>query len=363
MSLLRELLIRAAELDASDIHLKVNEQAMFRVHADLVESGLAILTGDLMTRLIDEMVPAHARKQYEQKHEVDFSMEQVEVGRYRVNVYFSRGFPTVAMRHVKTNIPSFEELRLPPILKEIAGAPRGIVLASGTTGSGKSTTLAAMIQHINVTEKRRIITVEDPIEYVFKDDLSIISQREVGLDTVSFHDALKYVLRQDPDVIMIGEMRDAESFRAALAASETGHLVFSTVHTDTASQTTSRILNFFPFTERDQIRMSLAANLRAVICQRLIPGIQGGVVPAIEIMINTPTVRKLMEKNQMEKLSAAIETGTEDGMQTFNQAICRMIKSGIITEEEGMPRSTNPEALRMNLKGIFLDEARRILST
>jgi twitching motility protein PilT len=161
---------------------------------------------------------------------------------------------------------------------------------------------------------------------------------------------------------MVGEMRDAESFGSALAASETGHLVFSTVHTDTASQTVPRILNFFPASERDQVRMSLATNLRAVMCQRLIPSIQGGVAPAIEIMINTPTVRKLIEKNQMERLGAAIETGGEDGMQTFNQAIYQMIKSGMITEEEGMPRSTNPETLKMNLKGIFLDEARRILS-
>ena len=363
MSLLHELLIRAAELDASDIHLKVNEQAIFRVHANLTDSGSPIITGDLMAELIDEMLPTHTKKQYEQRHEVDFSMEEVEVGRYRVNIFLSQGLPCVAMRHVKTNIPSFEELHLPPILKDIAASQRGIVLATGTTGSGKSTTLAAMIQHINVTEKRRIITVEDPIEYVFEDDQSIISQREVGLDTVSFHAALKYVLRQDPDVIMVGEMRDAESFSAALVASETGHLVFSTVHTDTASQTVSRILNFFPFTERDQIRMSLATNLRAVLCQRLAPSIQGGVVPAIEIMVNTPTVRKLMEKNQLEKLSAAIETGSEDGMQTFNQAIYQMIRNGMITEDEGMPRATNPETLKMNLKGIFLDEARRILST
>ena len=171
MSLLRELLIRAAELDASDIHLKVNEQAIFRAHANLVESGSPIITGDLMAGLIDEMIPSHSKKQYEQRHEVDFSMEQVEVGRYRVNIFLSQGLPTVAMRHVKTNIPSFEELHLPMILKDIAEAPRGIVLATGTTGSGKSTTLAAMVQHINVTAKRRIITVEDPIEYVFEDDL------------------------------------------------------------------------------------------------------------------------------------------------------------------------------------------------
>ncbi len=204
--------------------------------------------------------------------------------------------------------------------------------------------------------------MEDPIEYIFEDRLSAISQREIGLDTMSFHAALKHVLRQDPDVIMIGEMRDAESFMAALAASETGHLIFSTLHTGTASQSVSRILDFFPANERDQMRMSLAANLRAVFCQRLIPAVRGGVVPAVEILVNTATVTKLIEKNQIEKLNAAIETGREDGMQTFNQHIYDLITSGIITEEDGLLRAGNPEALEMNLKGIFLDEGDRILT-
>ncbi len=363
MSLLRELLINAVSLGASDVHLKVNQPPTFRVHYYLHPTTNEPLTPETMRELIETMIPMHARRRYEMKHEVDFSLEEAEVGRFRVNIFLSHGMPTVAMRHVKTQIPSFEELHLPKTMGEIAKAPRGIVLAAGTTGSGKSTTLAAMIQHINMTERRRVITIEDPIEYIFNDDQSIISQREVGLDTLSFSAALKHVLRQDPDVIMIGEMRDAGSFMAAIAASETGHLVFSTLHTDTAAQTISRILNFFPFNERDQIRMSLATNLRGVVCQRLIPAIRGGVVPAVEIMLNTPTVRKLVEKNALEKLSAAIETGTEDGMQTFNQAIYTLIKTGMITEEEGMPRAGNPETLKMNLKGIFLDEAHRILST
>ena len=363
MSVLRELLIKAVSLRASDVHLKINQPPVFRVHANLVTSDMEVLNAELLHQIVEDIVPPHARAHFEQRREVDFSLEEAEVGRFRVNIFLSHGMPCVAMRHVKTRIPTIEELHLPLSLRDVAVSPRGIVLAAGTTGSGKSTTLAAMLQHINKTVRRRIITVEDPIEYVFTDDQAIISQREVGIDTVSFHTALKFVLRQDPDVIMVGEMRDAESFSAALAASETGHLIFTTLHTDTASQSISRILNFFPNTERDQVRMSLAGNMRGVICQRLIPAARGGVVPAVEIMINTPTVKKLIEKNMLEKLSAAIETGTEDGMQTFNQAIYKLITNGTITEEEGLPRAGNAETLKMNLKGIFLDEAKRILST
>ena len=364
MSLLRELLIKTVSLGASDLHLKVNQPAMFRLHSELINSGTEVLTPDILTELVEDIIPPHARSHYEQRHEVDFSLDEVEVGRFRVNIFLTHGIPAVAMRHVKTRIPTFKELHLPDILNKIALFPRGIVIASGTTGSGKSTTLASMIQHINNMVARRIITIEDPIEYVFTDIKSVISQREVGLDTVSFHSALKHILRQDPDVIMVGEMRDAESFSAGLAASETGHLVFSTVHTDTASQTIPRILNFFPSNEREQVRLSLATNIRAVICQRLVPAAHGeGVFPAVEIMINNSTVRKLIEKNQLEKLAGAIETGVEDGTQTCNQAVYDLIRTGKITEEEGMSRANNPETLKMNLKGIFLDEARRILDS
>ena len=363
MSLLRELLIKAVAQGASDVHLKVDQPPALRIHYQLISIGEEPLTPEMLHQMVEDMLPMHVRRRYELKHEVDFSLEEAEVGRFRVNVFLSHGLPTVAMRHVKTRIPTFEELHLPLQLRDLAATPRGIILAAGTTGSGKSTTLAALIQRINTTQRRRVITIEDPIEYVFEDDQSIISQREVGIDTISFNAALRHVLRQDPDVIMIGEMRDAGSFMAAIAASETGHLVFSTLHTDTAAQTISRILNFFPFNERDQVRMSLASNLRAVICQRLIPAVRGGIVPAVEIMTSTSTVRKLIEKNLLEKLPAAIETGTEDGMQTFNQAVYQLIKNGAITEEEGMPRAGNVETLKMNLKGIFLDEARRILDS
>ncbi|HRZ57074.1 MAG TPA: PilT/PilU family type 4a pilus ATPase, partial [Candidatus Paceibacterota bacterium] len=278
------------------------------------------------------------------------------------NVFQQKGQWCLAMRYVKIKVPSFEELGLLPILRSIAESPRGIVLLSGSTGCGKSTTLAAMVEHINATSKKHLITLEDPIEYVFDDNQSVIEQREIGLDSLSFEMGLKHILRQDPDIIMIGEMRDAVSFMAAINAADTGHLVLSTLHTTTASQAIGRILDFFQPDERDQVRRQLAATMQAIVCQRMAARVGGGVVPALEIMINTPTVRKMLEENRLEKLAAAIETGVEDGMQTFNQALFNLVKEGKVSEKEALAKATNPQALEMNFKGIFLDEARRILT-
>jgi len=309
----------------------------------------------------DEITPGHLHKKFRTEFEVDFSHIEEGVGRFRVNIFQAGGVPTIAMRHVKDNIPTFEQLRLPPQLKNLAYARSGIILLSGTTGSGKSTTLAAIVGEINRTSRKRIITVEDPIEYTFEDDQSVITQREVGLDTLSFERSLKHLMRQDPDVILIGEMRDAISIRTAFLAAETGHLVLSTLHAGTADLAVPRIMDVFPAEEHDSIRMALAANLHAVVCQRLIPAVNGGMVPAVEILINTSTVRKLLEKNQIETLSAAVETGKEDGMQSFNRSIYELITGGLITESDGMRYATNPESLRMNLQGIFLSEENRIL--
>ncbi len=361
MSIAQQILQKAVETDASDVHLKADAPPFFRVRGVLVESGLPKLSGDDLKRTVEDILPAHLKKKPELDLEMDFSHYEDGVGRFRVNAFMSRNIPTMAFRYVKTNIPTIAELHLPPILESLALTDSGIIMLSGATSSGKSTTLAALLDCVNRHQRCRIITVEDPMEYIFTDMQSVITQREVGLDTPSFHSALKHVLRQDPDVIMIGEMRDSISLSVALSAAETGHLVLSTLHVNTAAQSVHRILDFFPNNERDQVRMTLAGNLAAVLCQRLVPAKQGGVMAAVEIMINTPTVRKLISENKLETLPAAIETGTEDGMQTFNQALLKMIKSGIITEKNGMACSPSPEQLKMNLQGIFLDEGRRIL--
>jgi twitching motility protein PilT len=316
-----------------------------------------------MGKIVEAVTPVHLKKRLDEEREIDFSYFVPGVGRFRTNLYQQRGQWCLAMRFVKTIVPSFEELGLLPQMRKIAESPRGIVLVAGATGCGKSTTLAAMIEHINSNFKKHIITLEDPIEYVFEDNQSVIEQREVGLDTLSFHHALRNVLRQDPDVIMIGEMRDDISFSAAMSAADTGHLVLSTLHTTNASQSISRILEFFKADEREQIRRQIAATLHAVVCQRMVGTLDGKSTPALEILINTPMVRKLLEENRLDKLPAAIETSVDDGMLTFNQSLFNLVKAGRVTEKEAMSKATNPQALEMNFKGIFLDEGRRIISS
>ena len=359
---INEFLTQAVAAGASDIHLKVGQCPYVRVHGKLSHSSHCILTAEDLDHVTRLVLPPHLEKLYSEQHDADFSYTIDGAGRFRVNAFVSQEMPALAFRHVKTKVPTIHDLNLPDSIQKIAEAPRGIVIISGTTGSGKSTTLAAILNHINETRALRIITIEDPIEYLFLDKKSVISQREVGLDTLTFQSALRHVLRQDPDVIVIGEMRDQTTFRTALTAAETGHLVLTTLHSGTAAVGVQRLLEFFPSGEWEQIRLNLASNLQAIVCQRLVRGSQGGVIPAVEILINTPTVRKVLEKNKLEILPAAIETGGEDGMQTFNQSIYHLIKDGMISQEEGMLNATNPQALRMNLQGIFLDESHRILT-
>lgn len=362
MELFHRILQTAIEGGASDVHVKIGCPVVFRINRQLVPIECPNPTEEWVNKVVEAFVPKHAKRRLEEEREVDFSYYVPGVGRFRTNVFQQRGQFCFAMRYVKTRVPSFEELNLLPILKTIAESPRGIVLLAGATGCGKSTTLAAMVEHINASFKKHLITLEDPIEYVFDDALSVIEQREIGLDTHSFGMGLKHILRQDPDIIMIGEMRDAISFQAAMSAADTGHLVLSTLHTTTASQSVTRILDFFKPDERDQIRRQLAATLRSVVCQRMVNGVDGSMLPALEIMINTPTVRKLIEENRLDKLAAAIETGVDDGMQNFNQALYNLVKDRRVSEQEALAKATNPQALEMNFKGIFLDEARRILS-
>lgn len=361
METFRRILSTAVGGGASDIHLKIGTPIVFRINRKLIAIEGPIPTEEWMHNIVDNIVPKHIKATLERSHECDFSYYLPDVGRFRTNCFHQRGQPCLAMRYVKTQVPSFEDLGLLPILRQIAEAPRGIVLLAGSTGSGKSTTLAAMIEHINANSRKHIITLEDPIEYVFEDNQSVIEQREIGLDTPSFEEGLKHVLRQDPDVIMIGEMRDSTSFSAAMSAADTGHLVLSTLHTTNASQSVGRILDFFKPDEREQIRRQLSATLQAVVCQRMVPTLAGAMTPALEIMINTGTVRKLIEENRLEKLSAAIETGGDDGMLNFNQSLFQLVKDGKISQKDALSKATNAQALEMNFQGIFLTEGKRIL--
>ncbi len=361
MELFHRILKTAVEGGASDVHLKIGTPVIFRINRDLVAIECPIPTAEWMSRVIDTIVPKHGRTRMEEDREVDFSYHMEGVGRFRTNLFQQRGTYCLAMRHVKASVPSFEQLGLLPSLRQIAEAPRGIVLVSGATGSGKSTTLAAMLEHINESSKKHIITLEDPIEFVFEDNQSVVEQREVGLDTGSFEMGLKHILRQDPDIIMIGEMRDGTSVSAAINSADTGHLVLSTIHTTSAAQGVSRVLEFFKADEREQVRRQLAATLKAIVCQRMVPTIEGSMIPAQEIMINSPIVRKLIEENRLDKLIAAIETGTEEGMLSFNQHLFQLVKDNKITKEAALAKASNPQALEMNFQGIFLDESRRIL--
>ena len=362
MELFNKILRTAVDGGASDIHIKVGTPIIFRINRELIAVDAPFPTMEWMNKVVETIAPAHLKRRLDEEREIDFSYFLPEVGRFRTNLFQQRSQWCLAMRYVKTHVPSFDQLGLPPTIKKIAEAPRGIVLVAGSTGSGKSTTLAAMIEHINNSFKKHIVTLEDPVEYSFEDNQSVIEQREIGLDTLTYHHALKHVLRQDPDIIMVGEMRDDVSFSAAMSAADTGHLVVSTLHTTTAALSVTRIMDFFKAEEREQIRRQLAGTLRGVVCQRMVNTVEGKMTPALEILLNTPLVKKLIEENRLDKLGAAIETGTDDGMISFNQSLFNLVKAGRVTEKEALSKASNPQALEMNFKGIFLDEGRRIVS-
>ena len=363
MELFHKILNTAVEGGASDVHIKPDAPVVYRISSQLVETEMSQQPdSQWLSNVIDNIVPSQFKATLAEDREIDFSYNVPGIGRFRTNCYQHLGTWCLAMRHVVAEVPEIDSLGLPEIIKSIAEEHRGIVLVAGTTGCGKSTTLAGMIDHINSTQKRHIITIEDPVEYVFKDKNCIIEQREVGLDTPSYQHSLKHVMRQDPDVIMIGEMRDAISFRAAMSAADTGHLVMSTLHTIDAPQSISRVLDFFPADERESVRKQMVGTLKAIIVQRMTVRKDGTVIPAIEIMINTPTISKLINENRLEKLHVAIETGTDDGMQNFNQSLFQLVKDDIITKEEALEKATNAQALEMNFKGIFLSEGSRILN-
>ena len=353
----------AVDAGASDIHLKPGAPVVFRISRDLVPVDAPEPTEQWMNAVLATIVPEHLKERLATEREADFAYSSSSLGRFRVNVFQQRGVYVVSMRLVKAVIRDFAELNLPAVVKRVTEAPRGIVLIAGATGSGKSTTLAAMVEHINRTARRHIITLEDPIEYLFTDKQSVIEQREVGLDTASFATGLRNVLRQDPDVLVIGEMRDAASISAAISAANIGHLVISTLHTSDAAKSVQRILDFFPAADRDQARRQLASTLHGVICQKLIPSATDTLVPAVEVMLNTASVTKLIHADQLDKLSGVIEMGGADGMQTFEMALYDLVKAGRITSSEALTHAPNPEALKMRFQGVVLSEHRRILGS
>jgi twitching motility protein PilT len=362
MDMLYHFFLEAVGADASDIHLKIGNPPIYRLDGQLYTADAPPVTEEQMDALVDSMLNERARATFEKNMEVDFAWNMNEQTRFRVNLFHTGGDRAIVMRYVKNASHSFESLHLPDQLAKIAMLRRGIVLLAGTTGSGKSTTLGAMINYINDREFRRIITVEDPIEYLFKDNKSVISQREVEFDTMTFQSGLRAAMRQDPDVIMLGEIRDQNSVETAITAAETGHLIFSTVHAENSVQAVQRILDMFPSTERHQVRLALSQTLQAIICQRLVPSLEGKARPACEILRTNSLVRKLIVEEKPEKLEIVIEGGEEEGMISFNQSLYKMVKEGVISDDVAMEYASNPEALRMNLRGIFLDTGKRIVN-
>ncbi|MFA6714860.1 MAG: PilT/PilU family type 4a pilus ATPase [Victivallaceae bacterium] len=353
-TLLRNILEKAVSSDASDVHIKENSPVAFRINGEMIVSDYSP-DNEIIQRFIEQIATEKQVEEFTETGDLDLSHLEDDIGRFRVNIHRQRNITGINFRWVKNQLMTIDQLGLPAVIQTIAEAPRGIIILTGTTGSGKSTTLAAMLEHINNVFSKHVITIEDPIEYEFADKNSYFEQREVGIDTISFASALKHVLRQDPDVVMIGEMRDKFSFEAALQAADTGHLVFTTLHASNASQTINRILDFYEQSEQQPIREALANNLHAVISQRLVPlAVEDGRVPTAEIMLNTPIVYKLLHDNKLDKLSAAIAAGKNDGMMTFNQSLLGLVNDGIISEEDALEYSDNPEALKMNFQGVFL---------
>ncbi len=354
-----KLLQRAVQKDASDIHLKTGSKPYFRVDGDIHPQEGEPLRSEEMEGILRVLLTDTQYSHFGKKGDIDLAFTEKGVGRFRVNVFRQRGTVSIVMRRIKSKILSFDELNLPSSVRRFAEMRRGLVLITGTTGSGKSTTLAGIIDYINDHRPCHVVTIEDPIEYVHYDRKAVINQREVTIDTADFKSALKAVMRQDPDVILVGEMRDLETFQAAISATETGHLVFSTLHTTNVMQTIDRIIDLFPPDQHDQVRSQLSLNLAAVMCMRLLPRADGvGRVPACEIMFSSPAVQKLIKENRINQLTNAIVQGREDGMQTFNDSLYSLLKRSLITVEEARMVSDNPEELAMMLQGIRLSSQR-----
>jgi twitching motility protein PilT len=355
---IQELLSQMVERKASDIHIKQGRPPLLRINGTLHAMEMAALSGPQVEELCKQILTERQLQGFDLKNEIDTAYHWEGVARFRANIFRQKSQLSMVMRIIPAHIPSLDDLDVPEIYKKIATSERGLVLVTGSTGSGKSTSLAAMVNEINEHSAEHIVTVEDPIEFVHQDKMGSVCQREVGLDTETFASALRYLLRQDPDVVLIGEMRDTETVRAAVSAAETGHMVFSTLHTMDTVQTLDRILDFFPSEQQPQIRQQLATALRAVICQRLVLRADGtGRIPAAEVMVVTPVIKAMILENRFKSISQYIKDGEQEGMMSFDQCLIRLYRAGKITKETALNQASSPAEVELALKGIVSSKA------
>ena len=355
---IQELLSVMVEKKASDIHIKTGRPPLLRVNGKLQPMEFQSLTQDMVIDLAKQILTERQLANFDMKNEIDTAYNWEGVARFRANIFRQKSTLSMVMRIIPAHIPSLDDLDVPEIFKKIATSERGLILVTGATGSGKSTSLAAMINEINANSAEHIVTIEDPIEFVHPDKMSSVCQREVGLDTETFSSALRYLLRQDPDVILVGEMRDTETVRAAISAAETGHMVFSTLHTMDTVQTLDRILDFFPSEQQAQIRQQLAVALKAVICQRLVLRADGtGRIPAAEVMVVTPVIKAMILENRFKNISQYIKDGDQEGMMSFDQCLVKLYRAGKITKEVALTNASSPAEIELALKGITSSRA------
>jgi twitching motility protein PilU len=355
---IQDFLRTMVELEASDLYLTVAKPPMFRVEGKIQAGGEHAFMPEELAELANAMLNEKQRLEFAQTMEMNTAMSLPGVSRFRVNMFQQRGSVGMVIRRIKADIMSVAEMGLPSILQDIVMTKRGLVLVVGATGSGKSTSLAAMIDHRNTSEAGHIITIEDPIEFVHRHKQSVITQREIGFDTLSFQSALRNTLRQAPDVILIGEIRDTETMEAAIVFAETGHLCLGTLHSNNANQAIERIMNFFPIERHAQIYMQLSLNLRAIVSQRLIPSLEGRRVAALEILMDTPRLRDLIKKGEVDALKEGMEQGIQEGCQTFDQALFNLYKDGKIGLEQALVNADSANNLRLKIKlaGLKLDQ-------
>lgn len=352
---LKQMLVEMLNRKASDLHIRVGIRPHLRVNGSLEQINTEPIAIDAMEKVVAQILNEKQQERFYRKNEMDLALSVAKLGRFRINLFRQRGTTGIAIRAVNTIVPSFEDLHLPPVIRKLTEERRGLVIVTGTTGSGKSTTLAAIIEHMNANRSDNIITIEDPIEYIYRDKKSIIAQREVGGDTETFATSLRHAFRQDPDTILIGEVRDLETISIALTAADTGHLVLTTLHTLNVVETITRIISFFPPHQHQQIRLLLAGTIKAVVCQRLLRRSDSpGRVPAIEVMITSGAIKEcIINADKTVNIPDLMEQGgVQYGMQTFDQSIMKLYKQGLISFEEAMHHASNPDDFDLRLKGI-----------